>query len=169
MLCNVCKQNEAKVHLTQIVGDKMQKVDLCEACSREKGVGDPASYSLAELLLGQSLPTDEVAPEIEAAADVETKCPTCGYSQADFKKAGRFGCSDCYTTFGEGLGTMLKTMHKGLRHTGKVPAALQQAREAVQKLKTLQKRLEKAVAEENFEEAAQLRDEIKRLKDKAPA
>jgi protein arginine kinase activator len=169
MLCNVCKQNEAKVHLTQIIGDKMQKVDLCEECSKEKGVGDPASYSLAELLLGQSLPSDEAAPEAVAAPETETKCPTCGYTQVDFKKAGRFGCSDCYVTFADGLGTMLKTMHKGLRHTGKVPAALQQAREAVQKLKTLQKRLEKAVAEENFEEAAQLRDEIKRLKDKAPA
>lgn len=166
MLCNVCKQNEAKVHLTQIVGDKMQKVDLCEDCSKEKGVGDPASYSLAELLLGQGLPAEVSAPEAEAGAEAETaaKCPTCGYSQADFKKAGRFGCSDCYGTFGDGLGNMLKTMHKGLRHTGKVPAALQQAREAVQKLKSLQKRLEKAVTEENFEEAAQLRDEIKRLK-----
>ena len=59
---------------------------------------------------------------------------------------------------------MLKTMHRGTRHTGKLPAALQQTRAEAQKLKQLQKRLEKAIAEENFEEAAQLRDEIKRLK-----
>ena len=52
MLCNACKQNEAKVHLTKIVGDKIQKVDLCEDCSKDKGVDDPTSYS--DLLLGLS-------------------------------------------------------------------------------------------------------------------
>ncbi len=169
MLCNVCKQNEAKVHLTQIVGDKMQKVDLCEECSKEKGVGDPTTYSMAELLLGQGLPVAAADTEAETETEAGLKCSTCGYTQADFKKAGRFGCSDCYKTFGEGIGGMLKSMHKGLRHIGKVPAALQQARAAAQKLKTLQKRLEKSVAEENFEEAAELRDEIKRLKDESAA
>jgi protein arginine kinase activator len=160
MLCNVCKKNEAKVHLTKIVGDKMQKVDLCEDCSKEKGVDDPTSYS--DLLLGLSTPPADAEPE--PAAEPGVKCPECGYSQADFKKAGRFGCSECYAAFGDGLVTMLKTMHKGTRHTGKVPAALQQSRAEAQKLKQLQKRLEKAITEENFEEAAQLRDEIKRLK-----
>lgn len=166
MLCNVCKQNEAKVHLTQIVGDKMQKVDLCEDCSKEKGVVDPTSYSLAELFLNPAAATTAAAPaEADAPSPgADVRCPTCGYSQADFKKAGRFGCSDCYATFGEGMETMLKTMHKGTRHTGKVPAALQQSRVEAQRLKLLQKKLEKAVAEENYEEAAQLRDEIKRLK-----
>ncbi len=160
MLCNACKQNEAKVHLTKIVGDKMQKVDLCEDCSKDKGVDDPTSYS--DLLLGLSAAAAPSEPE--TATDLGAKCPTCGYSQADFKKAGRFGCSECYITFSDGLEGMLKTMHKGTRHTGKVPAALQQSRAEAQKLKQLQKRLEKAVTEENFEEAAQLRDEIKRLK-----
>ena len=121
---------------------------------------DPTSYS--DLLLGLS--AAPAASEPEPAAEPGVKCPTCGYSQADFKKAGRFGCSECYATFSEGLEGMLKTMHKGTRHTGKVPAALQQSRAEALKLKQLQKRLEKAVTEENFEEAAQLRDEIKRLK-----
>ncbi|MFA6543657.1 MAG: UvrB/UvrC motif-containing protein [Limisphaerales bacterium] len=164
MLCNVCKQNEAKVHLTKIVGDKMQKVDLCEDCSKEKGVDDPTSYSLADTLLGQVLPGETASAEPDQTSEAGVKCPTCGYSQADFKKAGRFGCSDCYTTFAEGLGGMLKPMHKGTRHTGKIPAALQQSRAEVQKLKQLQKRLDKAISEENFEEAALLRDEIKRMK-----
>ncbi|MEQ2006824.1 MAG: UvrB/UvrC motif-containing protein [Limisphaerales bacterium] len=162
MLCNVCKLNEAKVHLTKIVGDKMQKVDLCEDCSKEKGVDDPTTYSSEDTFLGQVLAGEPMAPE--PATEPTVKCPTCGYSQADFKKAGRFGCSDCYATFGEGLEGMLKTMHKGVRHTGKSPAAFQQTRAEAQKLKLLQKRLDKAIAEENFEEAAQLRDEIKRTK-----
>jgi protein arginine kinase activator len=165
MLCNVCKQNEAKVHLTKIVGDKMHKVDLCEDCSKEKGVEDPTSYSSEDSLLGMALAALAPAePETAPAAETGPKCPNCGYTQTDFKKAGRFGCSDCYAAFGDGLDAMLKTMHRGTRHTGKLPAALQQTRAEAQKLKQLQKRLEKAIAEENFEEAAQLRDEIKRMK-----
>jgi len=159
MLCCVCKEKEAKVHLTQIVGDKMQKVDLCEGCAAQKGVNDPAGFSLADLLLGLG-----ASHEMEQAG--ELKCPNCGFTQADFKKAGRLGCSECYVTFNEGLEALLKTMHKGTKHQGKVPHAFQQSRDLADRLKTLQKRLEKAVADEDFEQAAQTRDEIKTTKDK---
>ena len=162
MLCCVCKEKEAKVHLTQIVGDKMQKVDLCEACAAQKGVNDPASFSLADLLLGLG-----ASQEMEqTAGGGELKCPNCGFTQADFKKAGRLGCSECYTTFSEGLDGLLKTMHKGTKHMGKVPHALQQTRDLTDKLKTLQKKLDKEVADENFEQAAAMRDEIKVTKEK---
>ena len=52
MLCDVCKCNDAAVFLTQIVDGKMQKVNLCEGCSKEKGVQDPTGFALADLLLG---------------------------------------------------------------------------------------------------------------------
>ncbi len=162
MLCCVCKEKEAKVHLTQIVGEKMQKVDLCEGCAAQKGVNDPATFSLADLLLGLG-----ASQEMDQATGAgEIKCANCGFTQADFKKAGRLGCSECYTTFSEGLDGLLKTMHKGTKHVGKVPQALQQSRELADKLKSLQKKLDKAVADENFEQAAAMRDEIKVTKDK---
>jgi protein arginine kinase activator len=69
-------------------------------------------------------------------------------------------------TFAEGLEGLLKTMHKGIKHMGKVPQSLQQSRDLSEKLKTLQKKLDKAVAEEDFEQAAQVRDEMKMTKDK---
>jgi protein arginine kinase activator len=163
MLCCVCKEKQAKVHLTQIVGDKMQKVDLCEECAAQKGVNDPAGFSLADLLLGLG-----ASQEMEQAGG-EVKCPNCGFTQADFKKAGRLGCSECYHTFAEGLEGLLKTMHKGTRHVGKVPASLQQSRELADRLKTLQKKLDKAVAEEDFEQAASARDEIKMTREKLAA
>jgi len=158
MLCMFCKQNPAKVHLTQIVGDKMQKVDLCEECAKQKGVNDPAGFSLADLLLGLG-----ASQEISSGEDV--KCANCGFTQADFKKAGRLGCSQCYTTFAEGLEGLLKSMHKGVKHVGKVPVALRQSRDLNDRLKNLQKKLDKAVTSEDFEEAASLRDEIKTTKD----
>ncbi|MDB6016782.1 MAG: mcsA [Pedosphaera sp.] len=150
------------MHLTQIAGDKMQKVDLCEECAKHKGVNDPAGFSLADLLLGLG-----ASQELETATGgAESKCPKCGFTQADFKKAGRLGCSDCYVTFAEGLEGLLKTMHKGTRHVGKVPVSLQQTRDLSERLKTLQKKLTKAVEEENFEQAALLRDEIKQMTSK---
>lgn len=161
MLCMICKQNEAKVHLTQIVGDKMQKVDLCEECAKTKGVNDPAGFSLADLLLGLGA-SQEMA---QATGGEEVKCPSCGFTQADFKKAGRLGCSQCYATFAEGLEGLLKSMHKGTKHVGKVPAALKQSRDLNDRLKYLQKKLDRAVTAEDFEQAANLRDEIKAAKD----
>jgi protein arginine kinase activator len=150
------------VHLTQIVGDKMQKVDLCEECAKAKGVNDPAGFSLADLLLGLG-----ASQEMEqAAGSGDLKCPHCGFTQADFKKAGRLGCSECYVTFAEGLESLLKSMHKGTKHLGKAPQSLQQSRDLSDKLKSLQKKLDKAVEEENFEQAAQIRDEIKNTKEK---
>jgi protein arginine kinase activator len=162
MLCIICKEKEATVHLTQIAGDKVQKVDLCEDCAKQKGVNDPAGFSLADLLLGLG-----AAQEIEQSTGGATlKCPKCGYTQADFKKSGRLGCAECYVTFAEGLDGLLKTMHKGTQHTGKVPRALRQSRDLTDRLKLLQKKLAKAIEEENFEQAAQLRDEIKQTNSK---
>jgi protein arginine kinase activator len=156
MQCCICKEKPATVHLTQIVGDKMQKLDMCEDCAKAKGINDPTSFAMADLMLGLG-----ASQEVEQAVGLELKCPRCGFSQADFKKTGRLGCPECYKTFAEGLAGLLKTMHKGTRHVGKSPEALRQTREKADRLKTLQKKLNKAIETEDFELAAQLRDQIK--------
>jgi len=155
MNCDVCKKNSATVFLTQIVDGKMQKVNLCESCSKEKGVTDPTGFALADLLLGLG-----AAQEIEKGTGVQ-KCPGCGFSQADFKKTGRLGCPQCYETFADALGTLIKQMHKGTEHTGKVPQRLVRTLERESHLKELQRNLRKAVASEDFESAATLRDKIR--------
>ena len=151
--------NEATVHLTQIVENKMQKIDLCDTCSKEKGLTDPTAFSLADLLLG--LGASQEMERISAGA--ELKCPHCGFTQADFKKTGRLGCSACYDTFSEGLGTLLKAMHKGIEHVGKLPERAARQMQLTDKMRALNDHLEKAVAEENYETAATLRDQIKQL------
>ena len=159
MLCCICKEKNATVHLTQIAGEKMQKVDLCEECAKTKGVNDQTGFSLADLLLGLG-----ASQELEqSAGGVDAKCPQCAFTQADFKKSGRLGCSECYVTFSEGLGGLLKSMHKGTRHVGKVPENLRSKRDLTEQLTSLQKKLNKAISSESFEQAAQLRDEIKQL------
>ena len=157
MFCDVCKSKEATVFLTQIIEGKMQKVNLCEGCSKEKGVNDPTGFALADLLLGLG-----AAQEIEKNPAVP-RCPVCGFSQVDFKKTGRLGCSACYDSFAEGLSGMLENMHRGSVHNGKVPAKLAEARRKSLELAALQASLESAVKEEQFEEAVTLRDRIRRL------
>jgi protein arginine kinase activator len=159
MLCDLCKKNVATVHLTQLIEGKTQKIDLCESCSKEKGVDDPTGFSLADLLLGLG-----AAQELAQGATAAAHCPRCGFTQADFKKTGRLGCAECYRAFWDGLEGLLKTMHKGIRHAGKVPQTLRRTQDYEERLKALQRKLEKAIADESFEQAAIFRDEIKSLK-----
>jgi protein arginine kinase activator len=157
MQCDVCQTKEATVFLTQIVDGKMQKVNLCEGCSKEKGVNDPTGFALADLLLGLG-----ASEEIEKSP-AAMKCPVCGFTQADFKKTGRLGCSNCYTVFSDGIAPMLKNMHKGTLHTGKTPSAFHKIREHDEKIKALQDNLSKAIEAEEFELAATLRDQIRQV------
>ncbi len=157
MNCDVCKQKPATVFLTQIVDGKMQKVNLCEGCSKEKGVTDPTGFALADLLLGIG-----ASQEMEKTSS-GVRCPACGFSQADFKKTGRLGCSNCYEVFAEGLEPMLKNMHKGTEHKGKVPPRLLKIKQREEDMKKLQRDLRKAVTEERYEAAADLRDKIKQF------
>jgi protein arginine kinase activator len=158
MLCEVCKGEEATVHLTQIISGKMQKIDLCEKCAKEKGVADPAGFSLADMLLGLG-----AADEIKTGSSRELVCPVCGFTQPDFKKTGRLGCPQCYTTFSEGLEVILKDMHKGTQHKGKIPNRIAKQQIYATRLKdlqTLQTELQSAVLGEKYEEAASIRDQI---------
>src|SRR2546430_1270248 len=102
------------------------------------------------------------AEEIEKGSPTQ-RCPVCGFTQADFKKTGRLGCSTCYATFTEALTALLKAMHKGTAHVGKVPERAHRAGELSDKMRNLSESLQKAVAEENYETAASLRDQIKQL------
>ena len=166
--CSVCKEKPATLFFTKISSDnKKQNLDLCDACAKAKGVDeDPMALLVpdSDIMLGLG-----AAQEItQTTGGVELKCPRCGFSQADFKKSGRLGCPECYQVFAEGLEGLLKTMHKGTRHTGKSPEALRQSRDNAERLKALQKKLAKAVASEDFEQAAKVRDELKQLNEAPP-
>ena len=161
MLCYICNKNEATVHLAQIAEGKMQKVDLCEACAKEKGVQDANNVSLASVLMGLGV-SEEVKMEVGSGAH----CPICGFTQADFKKTGRLGCSACWQTFESALNPLIKAMHKGQRHVGKVPNRQAHTVLVGEKIKELNAELEKAVRNEKYEDAATIRDQIRELESK---
>lgn len=158
MKCDVC-DSEATVFLTQIINGQMTTVNLCDACSKAKGVTDETGFGLAEAFLSQPQP----------AISAETACPACGFTAAQLKKIGRMGCPECYGTFREGLDGLLKSMHKGTRHVGKVPHQIVTQNALAGNLGHLREELASAVRDERYEDAARLKSEIDLLQAKLPS
>lgn len=154
--CSHCS-NPATVHLTQIVNNKIIKVDLCESCAQAKGVTDPEGFSLADLLAKTNQ-----APE---SRDPQITCPDCGLSTADFRRTGRLGCASCYQSFIPLVRPVLEDMHAGTAHKGKVPSVALSRLSSMAELQTLENALQRAIAEEAYEEAAQYRDQIQAIKE----
>jgi protein arginine kinase activator len=160
--CSLCGK-PATVHLTQIINNKIHKVDLCEDCAKAKGVTDPAGFSLADLLIKGAL-NNETTTEGEGGI----VCPACGFTQQDFKKIGRFGCPKCYDAFRPMLTPMLGSMHKDTKHVGKVPQHAADRRSIYERLTKLEMELDLAIKTERYEDAARFRDEIRQIKQTAP-
>jgi protein arginine kinase activator len=152
--CSICGQL-ATVHLTQIVNNKIHKVDLCESCAQKKGVTDPEGFSLADLMSN--------APLAPAAGESQVVCPSCGQGTADFRSTGRLGCAKCYEVFKDLVLPVLEDMHAGTTHKGKVPTVALNRQSIQLQLKNLQEALARAIEEEAYEQAAKFRDQIKAI------
>lgn len=165
MKCDFCDQ-KATVFLTQLIEGTMKKVCLCESCAKERGVTDPTGFSLADMVLGGApgFPIPGLGGVFAASPGGTVKtCATCGFGLEDLLRVRRFGCADCYTTFRQETLAMLRGMHRGTQHAGKTPEGLV-AREAMRRrLNELQEKLQSAIESESYEEAANLRDEIRTL------
>ena len=160
MVCDACKQQQATVHLTEIVNDQMTELHLCEACANQKGAQVESHFGLSDLLAGLASfgATTEVEEEVTAKA-----CPNCGMTYDDFRKVGRLGCGECYAAFKQSLASLLKRIHGSPHHLGKSPARLVKPPKAKLELAELKRRLERAIEMEEFETAARLRDQIREM------
>ncbi|OGV57998.1 MAG: hypothetical protein A2283_15365 [Lentisphaerae bacterium RIFOXYA12_FULL_48_11] len=155
MQCELCKQNEAVVHLKHAFKGEVREVHLCSECAEKKGfIAKLSPASLTDFLFGM-----ESQRKVETHSP-EPTCPDCHMRRSDFRKTSRFGCATCYKTFFDDLLPLLDEFQKGTRHTGKVPVKEQTA----VNLSILQKKLDAAVSLQQFEEAAEIRDAIHALK-----
>ena len=164
MQCDVCTKKKATVHLTEIVDEQMSEMHLCEDCAREKNVQMEQQFGLADLLAGLA----DFGKQAKDVEKVKIKCSNCGMIYEDFRKFGRLGCSECYVSYQEHLGNLLKKIHGSNRHLGKTPTKIQAQtpRTKSESLEELKQQLQQAVKSENFEKAAQLRDKIHELEEK---
>lgn len=159
--CDRCGKNEASIHLTQIQSNEMTTRHLCEPCAAALGLdagGPAAAAPLADFLaqMGKAIGA-------EATATAGT-CPACGLTLADFKRTGRLGCSRCWSAFEGSLRGLLRKLHGGTQHVGRVYLSADPSQsDRAQRVTALRRSLQRAVDEEDFERAAALRDQIRRL------
>lgn len=156
MLCEDCGKNQASVVITVTTGGQSTTRHLCAACMEKMKQsftqGDVQSF-LSSLL--QLLNNEPAAPSLS--------CSGCGLSYAEFQHTGKLGCAQCYRDFAEELRPLLLRIHGRSQHAGRVPPSREKARELEQCVDELRGKMDKAVAEENFEMAARLRDEIRAI------
>jgi protein arginine kinase activator len=162
--CGVCGA-PATVHLTDIVNKKKRQTHLCEQCARDQDLisDDPTPQLNLQPLLQLIMSQMGVAADdegVSVATPGGLTCDECGLKYAQFKAHGRLGCPHDYDAFHETLEPLLERIHRGLTHVGKVPAA-RRGRVGMGSVRDLRRRLAEAVADERYEDAAQLRDAIR--------
>jgi protein arginine kinase activator len=161
MVCDHCGSAGAVVHLTQIVNNEMSTFHLCERCAAEKGLEsapEPAGVPLTDFLaqMGHA--------HVEETEQGGHQCSYCGLTFKQFRDTGRLGCPQCYETFGPSLRRLLRRVHGGTQHVGKVYLPPDpSASEMEKRLEGLRRRLHRAIESEDFERAAELRDQIRSL------
>jgi protein arginine kinase activator len=161
MLCENCGDKDASIHYTQIDKNEMHTFHLCDACAAAKGLQPGVAVGSFPL-------TDFLAQMGRAGAESAASgpCSFCGLTLEDFKKTGRLGCSHCYVSFTVHLSALLRRLHGGTQHVGKVylppdPTAA----EHQERLAGLRRKLDRAVQSEDFERAAQIRDLIRTMEE----
>jgi protein arginine kinase activator len=180
MICQVCGKNEATTHVKTVINGKVRERDICTECAKKEGIGnwnpfqgfpgfENPFFSLSNLF-GSFL--ENPLPESV------THCPVCGCSFQDISQSGKVGCSECYHVFYDQLLPSIQRIHGNTHHTGKNPVGnemqvmpqahltVAQVPEPTQQEKQLaqwKQEMQQAIAEQNFEQAAVLRDKIKEL------
>lgn len=163
MLCQNCGQRTANVHFTQVVNGQKTEIYLCEKCAEAAGQF-PSPFDISGFF--SEMLTLVPGVSCEAPFVHRLKCERCGLEFENFRQMGKFGCSDCYRTFGNSVEPIFRRIHGNIRHTGKVPSGVSKDMKLDGRIEQLQAQLDKAIREERYEEAAQLRDKLKALKEK---
>lgn len=162
MMCEDCGNKQSTFHMTEIRNGKSKEIHLCEDCA-SKNEEVNSSFTIQNLLAGLLDIPNEQEFEIDYIEDIS--CVSCETTYEEFKRSGRFGCSKCYDSFREKLEPLLKKIHGHDTHTGKIPKRTGGMIKVKKDINLLKKKLQLAVNNEEFENAADIRDEIKKLQD----
>ncbi len=159
MLCEKCGQREATSHFKQTINGKTTVYHVCAQCAEQMGLNNlfhGFHFNIGDMfggLLGSV--SSGSAPSLERKV-----CPECHSDLKSISETGRMGCARCYTTFRNELLPTIEQLHGRVNHQGKLPrSAGEEARKKAQ-LNSLKKKLEEAIRTQDFEHAAQYRDEI---------
>lgn len=163
MLCEICKSNEAYVHITKIVNGVKQELNLCESCAKEfkeaaytGNINSPFSF---QQLIGLIIEGINKSASLDKSSNM--KCEKCGTTYKDFKENGFLGCDECYKSLKDATIPVIKRVQGSMEHKGKIPC--QQGKKIINKKRILELReeLKKTIESEEYEKAAEIRDLIR--------
>ena len=166
MLCEECRKQNAAVFLKLAVNNKVKELHLCPACAAKKGMSfglESGAFNISDIVGNMSgYFKDFLPPEKKTL-----RCGACGLKYSEFKESGRLGCPECYGSFEPQLTELMSRIHGSPQHAGRVyaggPALKLSKAEICRRLDELRVALKDAVAKEDFEGAARLRDAMKRI------
>lgn len=162
MKCQNCHKRDATVHLTEIKSGSKHEMHLCESCAAAKGLPGKAHFSIQDLLAGIASSQQSSSQKRRTK---ELLCPSCELTISQFQSTGRFGCADCYKAFEAEIMPLIEKIHDSTQHVGKVPGRASPEVALQKEVRHLQLELKKAVKEENYEKAAEIRDRIRRVEE----
>lgn len=169
MLCERCNKNLATIHVLKIVNGKKKQLMLCEKCANiisdvplAATFDEVEGFSFQKLLGGL---VNYINSSNDSTEKIDIICSNCNTSYNDFKKTGYLGCSECYTNFYKNIISVIKKVHVDIEHIGKVPKQCGEYVVEKRKIARLKEELQKVVLVEEYERAAELRDEIKMIYD----
>ena len=171
MLCQKCQNAQATVHIDEVKafeapGHPANEVDehhLCEHCAQEAEIPHIAAQQKSMDEVWKLLKMSALKAQTPEAARKTLTCSGCGTTLEELRRKGRLGCQTCYTTFAQYLQGLLERMHGSTNHVGRVPGVDGQELARQQQIEDAQKDLERAISEEAFERAAELRDRLNQL------
>ena len=156
MLCEKCGKNHATTHIKTVVNGIVREYNLCDICAANSGYSGNSLTGMLASMFGD-------ISSLESFKEKQ-KCSVCGASFSDIAKSGKVGCSECYNTFYDELLPYLKRVHGSTKHVGKIPnsapLAVVPKGETIEQLRS---ELSRLVSEENYEQAAVIRDKIKEM------
>ncbi|UCG29669.1 MAG: UvrB/UvrC motif-containing protein [candidate division WOR-3 bacterium] len=150
MLCDDCRNKPASIFFKEVLPDKTVELHLCDECASKRG-----------LLVTKKLSPIEILQKLlkqKSAQDEKVICPSCYMSLAEFKRVGRFGCSQCVITFDDHIRHLIKQIHQSDRHIGRKSSSGTKKGLEIYKLR---EELKKALDNEAYEDAAKIRDKLK--------
>lgn len=157
MLCDECGKNQATVRLIAIVNGNKTERNLCPVCvARQKQQlrSDGVQSMLSAIITGARRTT---------VKHPGLRCTNCGLEYDEFQKTSRLGCANCYQDFRAQLRPLLLRLHGRAQHAGRVPEKVEETMKTKSKMEQLRREMDLAVACEDFEQAAVIRDELRAL------
>lgn len=180
MLCENCKKREANVRYSENINGVRKELNLCDECSRELGITNNMDFRIPTFdfsnFFGSFLEdfsnSSDFMPLLSEIKQV--KCDSCNSTFDDIINTGRYGCPNCYDVFEDRMDPILKKLQGSNKHNGRLGKISENkvkfdkkqennSNKIVEsKLDKLQADLKQAIKEERYEDAAKIRDEIKK-------